>query len=173
MTADEFVVWSMTQPDCYEQEDGVLVRMASERAAHARTRHRMAELLSAAVSAGKLRCEACPDGMAARVDQRTVYEPDALLRCGDRPDDDVGIGTDPMMVVEVVSPGSGSMGSGAKLAGYVRLPGMRHYLIARTRDRVTIQHGRTADGAILTRIVQDGAVALHPPGIVLDGLFAD
>ena len=173
MTADAFIAWSMRQPEGerYELFAGEVVRMASERVGHARTKFRIAELMAAAVREQGLGCEVFGDGMAVRIDAHTVYEPDAQLRCGKPLDDDVVTVTDPLIVVEVVSPSSNTLDSGGKLADYFRLASVRHYLVVRTKDRTVAQHTRAQDGTILTRIVRDGRVELTPPGIVLDGLF--
>ena len=173
-TAEAFLAWTTHQQQGrYELAAGKVVRMAAERAGHARTKLRVASLLEAAVHASGLACEVFGDGMAVLVDEHTVYEPDALLRCGARLDDDAVIVTDPVVVVEVVSPSSAALDTGAKLADYFRIPSVQHYLIVRTKDRTVIQHSRTADAGILTRIVREGAIRLDPPGLDLAGLFDD
>jgi Uma2 family endonuclease len=173
MTADEFIVWAMEQPagQRYELVDGEVIGMAPERAAHARVKGRIYVSLDAAVHAAGAPCEAFPDGMAVRVDAQTVFEPDALVRCGAPLDDDAVEVVDPMIVVEVVSPSSSRRDAGAKLEGYFRLPSVRHYLIVMTRNRTVIHHQRDAVGSITTRIIRDGAIQLDPPGIELTGLF--
>jgi Uma2 family endonuclease len=79
--------------------------------------------------------------------------------------------TDPMIVVEVLSPSSRSRDAGLKLADYFRIPSVQHYLIVATDIRTVIHHARDEAGTILTRIVRDGPVRLDPPGLVLDGIF--
>lgn len=173
MTADEFLVWYDDQPEGarYELAAGQVIRMASERAAHARTKLRIAELMSGAVRADGLRCEVFGDGMAVVIDDHTVYVPDASLRCGPPVPDDTVKFSDPVIVVEVVSPSSRSIDSNAKLAGYFRLPTVRHYLVVLTESRTIIHHSREADGPILARIVREGSIRLDPPGILLPGIF--
>ena len=173
MTADAFLAWSLAQPKgCrYELVGGEVVRMRSERAAHARTKFKVARCLAAAIEAGGLECEVFGDGMAVRVDEDTIYEPDALVRCGEKLDDEAVIVEDPVIVVEVVSPSSHSVDGGAKLADYFRIPSVVHYLIVRTKDRTVIVHSRSGEGAILTRIVRNAAIALDPPGLRLPALF--
>jgi Uma2 family endonuclease len=58
--------------------------------------------------------------MAVEIDDRTVYEPDALVRCGSPLDDDAIKITDPLIVVEVLSPSSPTRDAGAKLAACLR-----------------------------------------------------
>ena len=148
MTSDAFVAWAMQQPDGARCElvGGEVVRMASERVAHARTKLRIARLLQDGIQAGKLDCEVFGDGMSVEIDPTTIY-------------------------VEVVPPSTASIDAGAKLADYFRIPSVRHCLIVRTTDRAVIQHSRAENGSILTRIVRHGVVELDPPGIVLAGLF--
>ncbi len=173
MAAHAFLAWSEAQPKDARCElvAGQLVRMSAERAAHARAKLRIAELMSAAVRARQLACEVFGDGMAVLVDEATVYEPDAQLRGGPPLPDVATHVADPLVVVEVVSPSSAGIDSGTKLADYFRLSSLRHYLIVRTTDRVVIQHSRAADGTILTRIIRDEPIVLDPPGISLPPLF--
>jgi Uma2 family endonuclease len=106
--------------------------------------------------------------MSVRVNERTVYEPDALVRCGTPlPGDAVEVG-DPVIVVEVVSPSSRGIDRGVKLAGYFSMPSVRHYLIVDTEKRVVIHHQRGEDGRIEVRILHDGPLTLDPPGLAID-----
>jgi Uma2 family endonuclease len=173
MTADEFIAWAVQQPEGqrYELVAGEVVGMAPERAGHARTKGRTYESLGQAIRAAGVPCEAYPDGMSVRVDADTVYEPDALVRCGASLDDDAIEVADPLIVAEVVPPSSGRRDSGSKLEGYFRLLSLRHYLIVTIRNRAVIHHQRDEAGSITTRIIREGPIRLDPPGIELTGLF--
>ncbi len=173
MTADEFIAWAMERPhgERYELAGGEIVGMAPERAAHARVKLLIARRLADAVEAAGLPCEVYTDGMAVAVDADTVYEPDAMLRCGARLPDDAIKATDPMLVVEVLSPSTRARDAGAKLEDYFRLPSVEHYLIVKTENRTVIHHRRELSGAIATTIIRDGPVQLDPPGIALHDLF--
>ena len=172
LTADDFIAWGMARPEGerWELAHGEAVAMAPERAAHGRAKLRIAERLSAAVRAANLPCEVFVEGMAVQVHAITVYEPDVLMRCGPPLHDDAIKLTDPVIVVEVVSPSSRARDSGAKLADYFRIESLRHYLIVRTEDRTAIHHARDEHGHILTRIIHDGKVDFGT-GLVLDGIF--
>ncbi len=173
MTSDEFIAWSMEQPEGqhYELAAGEVIAMAPERSGHALAKANVWRRLNDAVEASGLPCDVYPDGMTVTIDANTVYEPDVLVRCGSRvPDDTVRL-HDPVIVVEVLSPATRSRDSGAKLIDYFRLPSVRHYLITGTEDRAVIHHARNADGTILTRIVRDGTLSLDPPGLTVSGLF--
>jgi len=174
MTGDEFIAWAMEQPEGkrYELVAGEVVAMAPERAVHGRTKGRFYARLAEAIRQAGLPCEAFPDGMTVRIDADTIYEPDAMVRCGPPLDDNATEASDPLIVVEVVSPSSRKRDSGGKLEDYFRLPSVRHYLIVKTENQVIIHHQRDEAGTITTRIVRDGALRLDPPGLVLTGLFA-
>jgi Uma2 family endonuclease len=170
MTADQFVAWAMRQPEGerYELVAGEVVAMAPERAGHSRAKSRIHRALADAVAAAGLPCEAFPDGMAVRIGDDTVYEPDALVRCGPLVDDETVEISDPVIVVEVVSPSSRSRDTALKLADYFRLDSLRHYLIARAGRGLLIHHRRAEDGGIETAILHGGELRLDPPGLVLD-----
>lgn len=169
MSSDEFIAWAMDQPrgERYELVAGEIVAMAPERSAHALTKGLVFRRLAEAIETAGLACTAYPDGMAVAIDEATTYEPDALVRCGPPlPDDAVRL-TDPVIVVEVLSPSTRARDAGAKLEDYFRLPSLRHYLIVKTENRTVIHHARDAAGTITTRIVRGGPIVLDPPGITL------
>jgi len=174
-TADSFIAWALDQPrGRFELVRGRVVAMAPERAGHARAKLAMVNALGDAIARAGLDCEAFTDGMSVRIDEATVYEPDALVRCGPRlPDDDVEA-PDPVIVVEVVSQSSRSTDSGAKLVDYFRLDSVRHYLVVNADAAAVVHHARSARGDIVTRVLRAGALLLDPPGLRLDvgGLFA-
>ncbi len=174
MTSDEFIAWAMERPkgERYELVAGEVVAMAPERSSHALTKGQVFRRLAEALEAAKLPCTAYPDGMAVEVDAATIYEPDALVRCGaPLPDDAVKV-IDPVIIVEVLSPSTRARDAGAKLEDYFRLQSVRHYLILKTENRTVIHHARDAAGSIATRIIRDGSIVLDPPGIALRDLFA-
>lgn len=174
MTADEFIAWAMERPETehYELVAGEVVAMVPERLAHVRAKQRIVRRLEEAIERAGLPCEAFVDGLAVAVDARTVFEPDALVRCGPKLADDAVRIDDPMIVVEVLSPSTRSVDTGLKFTEYFRLPSIRHYLVVRAETRTVVRHARTGDGSIATRLVHDGRLRLDPPGIELADLFA-
>lgn len=172
MDVDAFLAWSETVPGRHELVDGEVVAMAPERARHARVKFAVQSALDRGLRALGSSCEMLPDGITVRIDAHTAYEPDALVYCGPRMDPDAIEAPPPVIVVEVLSPGTRSVDAGAKLAGYFLLPSVVHYLLVDPRRPCLIHHRRT-DAAIETRIVTDGILSLDPPGITLavDDLF--
>lgn len=175
MTADEFIRWAESQNEGrYELVAGEVVAMAPERSRHALVKARVWRALDDAVRTAQLTCTAYPGGMAVRIDESTVYEPDALVRCGEPLDDDaVEIG-DPIIVVEVLSPSSPARDAGAKLADYVPLPSLRHYLLIDAKTRAVVHHRIDGGGRIETHVLRDGSLDLDPPGlrVTLADLFS-
>jgi Uma2 family endonuclease len=173
MTSDEFIAWAMEQPEGerYELFAGKVVRMAPERSVHALAKFGVARRLAEAVERDGLACTVYLDGMVVEIDATTTYEPDALVRCGTAVSPDTVKLTDPVVVVEVLSPSTRARDHADKLIDYFRLESVQHYLIVRTEDRVIVHHARNADGSILTRIVREGVLQFDPPGLTVTGLF--
>ncbi|MFO1141372.1 MAG: Uma2 family endonuclease [Amaricoccus sp.] len=169
LTADEFIAWALDQPEGrFELDNGAVVAMAPERISHGRAKNRTLRALEAAIAARGLGCEAHPDGASVRIDDRTVYEPDALVRCGPPLSGDAIEVADPIIVVEVVSPSSRGVDRGTKLAGYFSLPSVRHYLIVDAANRIVIHHRRDDEGEIVVRVHRDGSLTLDPPGLTIE-----
>ncbi len=84
MTADEFIAWAMEQPETehYELVDGVVHAMAPQRSGHSLVSTRISTRLSNAIEAAGLPCFVYGDGMAVEIDATSVFEPDAMVRCG-------------------------------------------------------------------------------------------
>jgi Uma2 family endonuclease len=168
-TADEFIAWALEQPEGrFELDNGTVVAMAPERASHATVKGNAFVALRHALGERGLMCQAFPDGMSVRIDDRTVYEPDALVRCGPQLPGDAIAANDPLILVEVVSPSSRGVDRGAKLASYFLLPSVRHYLIVDTDKRVVIHNHRGEEGRIEVQVLHDGLLTLDPPGLTIE-----
>ncbi len=168
MTADEFLVWAEMQPHRYELVNGEVVRMAPERVDHGRVKLQTTIALQTAIAARPFACEALISGVGVRIDDATVYEPDVLVRCGDRLPGDATEIADPVILVEVVSPSAGSVDSSTKLPDYLRLPSLRHYLVVDTAARAVTHYRVEASDLANARIIQSGSVVLDPPGIEIE-----
>ncbi|MBV9655938.1 MAG: Uma2 family endonuclease [Acetobacteraceae bacterium] len=104
--------------------------------------------------------------MTVEIGEATDYEPDAVVNCGEKLPDDAIAAPNPVIIVEVLSPSTRAIDSGAKLADYFRLPSVMHYLLLRT-DRPQLIHHRRTGATLETQIVWSGSVTLEPPGITL------
>jgi Uma2 family endonuclease len=162
-----FHTWAMGQPGRFERLNGEVIAMAPERLGHVRIKARVWRALEDAIEAAGVTCEALSDGATVEIDDTTDFEPDALVNCGPPPSDERLSAPNPVVVVEVLSPATRLIDTGAKLTGYFRVAAVRHYLIVNAQKPEIIHHKRNADGTVLTEIVTSGGLRLDPPGLAL------
>ncbi len=167
LSREEFRRWAERQRGRYERIAGEPVAMSPERAQHVRLKTRVWAALDRAVRIANLPCEALGDGVTIEIDEDTDYEPDAVVNCGPPLPGDALAATNPVIVVEVLSPATQSIDVSDKLADYFRVASIQHYLIVRTRRREVIHHRRSG-ADIVSRVINLGSIALDPPGITID-----
>lgn len=167
LSREEFRRWAEGQKRRYERVGGEPVAMSPELIAHVRLKTRVWPALDRAIQAAGLPCEALGDGVTIEIDEDTDYEPDAVVNCGAPMPPDAVAATNPVVVVEVLSPATQSIDLADKLADYFKVPTIQHYLIVRARRREVIHHSR-AGSDIVSRVINIGTIALDPPGITID-----
>ena len=166
ISREAYRAWCELQPrGRFERIDGEIVAQATERVAHARVRHAVAVALQRAIQAASVPCEAFPDGVTVEAGDNDS-EPDAIVNCGDPIDGDATVAPNPVVVVEVSSPATSSYDSTSKLAGYLLVPSIRHYLLVHPTWRLVVHHRRVGE-AFETTIRSSGPVVLDPPGITI------
>jgi Uma2 family endonuclease len=165
MTVNEYLAWSDSQIERQRTEliNGQVVTMPSERLVHSRTKGHVFATLRDAIMAANLPCEALGDGPGVRIDDHTVYEPDALVFCGGAPPPESMLIPNPVIVVEVLSPTTRHHDTSAKLIGYFTLPSVAHYLVIDPEARTVTHHSRDGVPNLLTA----GPLRLDPPGLDL------
>ncbi len=184
MSAEAFLEWAEAQDGGRHQLiGGEIVAMAPERAEHGHVKFQAAKALEAAIGEAGLPCHAFVDSLAVKVDDSTVFEPDALMNCGAPIRRGSLIAPNPVIVVEAVSPSSTRRDLAVKFTNYFRHPGVQHYLVVVLENRTVIQHSRWEGDTLKTRIAAIGdRVTFDPPGITvavsdlfagLDSGFAD
>src|SRR5205823_5606536 len=136
MTVDEYLVWADGRPGRYELMDGAVCEMAPETAGHAKIKAAVYVALMNAIRRRQLPCYALPDGMTVRIDDKTAYQPDALVYCGKEIDPALVEVRNPVIVVEVLSRSTREVDLSVKLPGYFRVPSVAHYLIADPVERL-------------------------------------
>ena len=110
---EEFRRWCEAQPKGrYERVDGRIMAMVAERGAHLRVKGAAYQALIRAVAAAGVGCQALPDGATVETGD-SDYEPDALVNCGEPMADDAVAAPNPVIIVEVLSPGMASTDTGA------------------------------------------------------------
>jgi Uma2 family endonuclease len=166
LTLGEFYAWAERQRDGrFELEDGSIVAMAPEQVRHARAKAEAWLALRRAIEAAGIGCTPLVDGVTVEIDSATAFVPDVLVDCSERLAPDAIAATQPVIVVEVVSPSTNQRDMTTKLVGYFRVDSIRHYLIVDAEKRIVVHHQRTGGEALATRILAGGALALDPPGI--------
>ncbi|HEX4173735.1 MAG TPA: Uma2 family endonuclease, partial [Acetobacteraceae bacterium] len=154
-------------PGRFERIDGIVVAMAPERASHNLRKGAARDALRRAVrEAGLTACQVFGDGMTVQVED-SDFEPDALLRCGPRLPGDATHVSDPLVLVEVLSPDSGTRDRATKLRAYFRLASVQHYLIVWPDEPRIVRHLRMPDGGVATEVFESGEIRLDPPGITM------
>jgi Uma2 family endonuclease len=168
MTREEFRAWVATQPrGRYERVDGYVVVMSAERTRHAMVKARVFQEFDRALVEAGSNCVAMPDGMTVEVDPETDYQPDTVVSCGGALDMDALNAAAPIIVVEVTSPGTRGVDTGAKLSGYLRVPSIHHYLIVSATRREVVHNRRSGNGFDV-RVLTGGPLVLDPPGITVN-----
>ncbi len=168
MTREAFLAWVEQQPfGRFERIDGIVVAMAPERAAHNLRKAAARDALRRAASeAGLTSCQVFADGMTVQVED-SDFVPDALLRCGPHLPGDSTKVTDPVVLVEVLSPDSGTRDRATKLRAYFKLPSVQHYLIVWPDEQRIVHHARLPNDQIATQVFLSGEIRLDPPGIAV------
>ena len=173
MTADEFLAWAESLPKeagKFELWDGeVVVRhgpgFEEERSEHWDTKGAMYRALHDAIERAGLPCFAAVDGPMVRLSPSRLAQPDVLVYCGPRVPRGVREVPNPLILVEVLSPGTGNRDRGVKLEGYFTLPSLSHYLIIDPDRARLIHHRRGTGSAIAPSIVTGPRIRLDPPGL--------
>jgi Uma2 family endonuclease len=169
MTAEEFVAWAMQQDlGRFELIDGVVVEMNREPVVHARVKLEVSVALHDSLKRSGLAGEVFGDGMAVKIADRVVHEPDAMLRLGAPLPDDAALVTDPFIVVEVLSPSTGPVDTGTKLINYFKLPSVVHYLVVNATKKIVLHYFRGVEGTPQLKVVESGSIELGQPKLTID-----
>src|SRR5271169_77111 len=138
MNVDEFLAWAEGREERLELHDGAVVAMSPERVVHNETKGQVFRALLVAVERTGAPCRVYTEGLGVRVGAGNVFEPDALVACGPRPQAHALEISDPVIVVEVPSPSTAGVDNGPKLMGYFSLPQPR--ALPHSRSRETRRH---------------------------------
>jgi Uma2 family endonuclease len=170
MTVDEFLAWSSRQEKGrYELQDGRVIMQQSQNMGHLKAKGRIFTLVQAAITRSGLPIYVVPDGATVRIAKSTTYEPDALVALLPMPDDSSLEISNPVIVVEVLSPSSIKRDLIDKLAGYFQVPSIMHYLVLDPEEKVIIWHRRAAAGGLEPPVkLETGILRLDPPGLEID-----
>jgi Uma2 family endonuclease len=169
MTVDEFLAWAMRQDKGrYELFDGRVVMQQPERWGHVARKGSIYVALLKAIELAKVSYFAATDGATVRIDTSAAFEPDALVAPLPFPGNDAIEVSNPVLVVEILSPSTAKRDLADKLAGYFKVPSIEHYLVLDPDEREIIWHRRAPGGTLHTpATLRKGTLRLNPPGIEL------
>jgi len=185
MTADEFLSWAEALPreaGRFELWDGeVIVKRGpsgfenAERSEHWKVKFAIARALYDSVQRAGLPCHVAVEGPSVRFAYNRLVEPDALVYCGAEVPRGMLEVPNPMIVAEVLSPGTERMDKGHKLQGYFSLPSLYHYLVIDPLLARLVHHRRSPGDIIEPHIVTGRRLRLDPPGldVALTEVLAD
>ncbi len=166
MSAREFLAWDATQTLRHEFVGGEVFAMAGAGEAHAMAAGNLYVALRSHLAGTP--CRTFITDMKLRVEAADAYfYPDVMVTCSAQDAADPLIKREPVLLVEVLSPGTAAYDRGDKFAAYRRLATLREYLLV---DPDT----RRCD---LYRLGQEGLWVLHPgepgQGLRLDSVGLD
>src|SRR6516164_2712529 len=150
MSVDEFLAWAERQQDRWELVEGIPTAMSPERVVHGDVKYRVARALDVAIATARVPCRFVLDSAAVRIDHRSLYQPDALVYCGEPVSGDALEIPNPVVVFEVLSPGNAVTDLRDKLVGYFRVASIVHYLIVDPDKHLVIHHARGETDLIAT-----------------------
>src|SRR5712691_2110500 len=148
MCLEEFLDWERKQPKRHEFANGVITLMTGASAAHVRIAGNIAFALRQRLRGTG--CEAFGSDMKV-IANGTVRYPDISVTCqpiGDR-DDRI---TEPVVVIEVLSPTTERIDRGRKKFDYFATPSIRQYAIVEQDERLVDLYTRTDAGWNLSSI---------------------
>jgi Uma2 family endonuclease len=162
-TLEEFRAWHEGQPDVWEFIHGVPKLMAPGSKAHTLIKSNAGRLLGNALETTG--CRVLVDGAIVEVEGSSLI-PDVVVTCSPL-DFATPRVEDPIIIVEVLSPSNQGDDTGRKLALYLKIPSLRHFLVIEQERRQIVHHERRDDLAdtFLTNIAPPDPLRLDPPGI--------
>ncbi|MEQ1695792.1 MAG: Uma2 family endonuclease [Hyphomicrobiaceae bacterium] len=151
VTIAEFDVFVENQADdaVYELVDGQIVMMTNPNQRHEQITANIGAPLKLAMD--KRRCRTYQGGMRVQISDNVQgvdkSKPDVVVRCGSTEPvaETRNYITDPLVIVEVLSPSTMDYDRGDKLDFYKLIPTMRHIVIA-YQDQMRVEHYRRVPG---------------------------
>ncbi len=171
MSLDEFLAWEREQPMRYEYAGGIATMMTGGSLAHATITINLASALRQA-----LRGTGCrPFASDAKViANETIRYPDVSVTCQPIKDRD-DIVPEPVVVFEVISPGTEREDRGRKKFDYFAIPSLRHYAIVEQEARRIDLYSKS--GETWTNDIVEGSAVLKLSAIGveigLDAIYED
>lgn len=174
-TAEEYLAWEQAQPGRHEYIDGEVFAMAGGEDRNATVALNLAIALRAHLRGGPCRVYLGDVRLHVAASDAYFY-PDLMVTC-DAADAASRLSKSaPLLVAEVLSPGTEAYDRGDKFAHYRRIASLREYMLVDIARRATDVYRKGADGLWVlhpfsgSEAVELASVALTLPA---EALFAD
>ncbi len=173
LSFDEFVLWEASQPDRHELVDGEIFAMTSGSTAHGAVGLTILLLLKSHLASSHCRIF-WPD-VKLRVDKDSFY-PDVKVSCHGTDLVNAQFIEHPVLIVEILSPGTEDYDRGRKFDAYRRIPELKEYLLINPETRVIELRRRAGSSQWqFLDLTQDDTLRLESAGFEcpVESLFAD
>jgi Uma2 family endonuclease len=187
MTLEEFHAWN-GEPDTsyelidgvpvamhspsYELIDGVPVAMTSPKWPHRRIVVNLTRHVAIALDRRRPCAAEVEAGILSPTRRDTYYQADLAVSCTSPCEDQVEM-TDPILIVEVLSPSTEDQDRKVKLVDYRRIPSVREILLVDSKRRYCELHRRLEGDRWLTELSVDPESVLHLESIDADLRLSD
>lgn len=146
MSEEEYLAFERRSEDKHEFLDGEVYAMSGARRAHVLLESSLNAALHGRLSG---RCEIYSANMRVGIPHRSAYfYPDLSVACGkpDFRDGEFDTLTNPILVVEILSPSTKNYDRGAKFERYRSIESLRHYVIVHPDERFIEHYSLGPDG---------------------------
>lgn len=169
LTAAQYLAREATATERSEYRDGVVVGMSGGSLNHGRLVHGLGIALGNASEGTP--CESFGSEIKLRIELADAYYyPDAMLVCGevDVESESNGIVRNPLIVFEVLSPGTARFDQKQKFLDYQTVPSIREVVFLWSERRLAERYERTHDGSWRYTAYLGETLPLGAAGIELD-----
>ena len=169
MTADEFLIWNLSQDEKYELVDGFPVPLHAQSGATQRHDVVVVNLIRRLANrlVGKP-CRPTTSDQAVRTAIKRVRRPDVTIECAPMVPTSLEA-REPVVVFEVLSPSNRPSQIVRKIEEYQRHPGIRHVVLIEQAEVSVTRLTREGTGVWSETTLTDlsDTLALEPPGVTL------
>jgi Uma2 family endonuclease len=127
LTLSAFMAWEEGQEGRHEFHRGEVFAMVGGRRGHGRIIANLVRHLGNHLAGTP--CQVFSEGMKVQIGDDTIVYPDVLVTCDKRFRFDEQVITEPVLVIEVLSPSTQGYDRSSKFAFYRRLPSLREYAL--------------------------------------------
>jgi len=162
-TVAEFEEWHRHQPERWEFIRGEPRMMAPATMPHSIIKRNVLRALDSSLEGSA--CQALVDVAQILTDEISAI-PDVVVTCAPI-DHSTSVIAEPVIIVEVMSPGSEADDAGRKWLAYRKIPSLRHYLVLAQDRHLVHVHSRAGD-IWRERFVSEAAFELDDPSLRLE-----